>query len=103
MIDLGLTPVIKHDDSGCGGTSCTCGEADSEQIVLDARVIPHAIRHATIFGALNSLATGTSLDLIASHDPIPLRTQLEQQNPGSFSTDYVTSGPDEWVLRFTRL
>lgn len=103
MEDLGLTPVTRVDEGESGDASCTCGEGDSGQIVLDARLIPHAIRHSTIFGALSSLAPGASLDLVVNHDPIPLTTQLEQQNPGAFSRSYVTSGPDEWILRFTRL
>lgn len=38
--------------------TCTCGEHDDQLPELDARAIPHAIRHASIFGALDSLAPG---------------------------------------------
>lgn len=52
---------------------------------MDARVIPHAIRHATIFGALEALPSGNGLVLIASHDdPTPLLAQLEDRAPGTF-------------------
>lgn len=102
MIELGLTPVSRHDETGCEGATCTCGEGDAERVVLDVRLIPHAIRHAAVFGALNSLAPMASMDIVANHDPVPLRAQLEQQSPGLFSVDYITSGPDEWILRFGR-
>ena len=38
--------------SAAAGHECTCGEADGPALPeLDARTVPHAIRHATIFGA----------------------------------------------------
>jgi len=70
--------------------------------VLDTRTIPHAIRHATIFGALGAIAPGVSLDLVANHNPLPLLSQLEQNQPGDFVVTYLSDGPDEWTLRFTR-
>ena len=35
--------------------ACGCAHDDSDP-VLDARTIPHAVRHAAIFGALDSIA-----------------------------------------------
>ena len=69
---------------------------------LDARAIPHAIRHATIFGALDGLRPGAALVLTADHDPVPLRAQLEQRAPGSFGVTYLEEGPQVWRLRLTR-
>ncbi|MGW9631244.1 DUF2249 domain-containing protein [Agromyces sp. NPDC055520] len=85
-----------------GGHSCNCGHDDSERIVLDATSIPHAIRHATIFGALGAVHPGFSLDLIAPHDPLPLIAQLEQREPGAFTVGYVERAPERCVVRFTR-
>ena len=82
--------------------TCTCGHDDSEAIVLDSRTIPHAIRHAAIFGALDAIQPGISLDLMASHNPLPLLAQLERNHPDSFSISYLESGPDVWTLRLTR-
>lgn len=84
------------------GSSCACGHADETEIVLDTRTIPHAIRHGTIFGALGAIAPGFSLDLVANHNPLPLIAQLEEQQPGSFDIVYLSDGPEEWKLRFTR-
>jgi len=48
-------------EAGCGGHTCGCGEVDGPGYPeLDARAVPHAIRHtirhATIFGALDAAA-----------------------------------------------
>ncbi|MHA6669148.1 DUF2249 domain-containing protein [Homoserinimonas sp. A447] len=84
------------------GSSCACGHEDESEIVLDTRTIPHAIRHATIFGALGAIAPSFSLDLVANHNPLPLIAQLEAKQPGDFTVTYLSDGPDEWKLRFTR-
>jgi uncharacterized protein (DUF2249 family)/iron-sulfur cluster repair protein YtfE (RIC family) len=101
---LGDPAVDMISEGGCGG-DCTCGEQDLVGVLpeLDSRVVPHAIRHATIFGALGSVAVGNGLVLIASHDPLPLLAQVEQRTPGHFSIDYLESGPETWRLRFVRV
>ena len=88
---------------GCGG-ACSCGgdvEAD-ESPVLDVREVPHAIRHATVFGAVEAVGAGDSLILVAPHDPLPLLGQLEDRAPGAFSVTYEERGPQAWRLRLTR-
>lgn len=87
---------------GCGG-HCTCGETDGpEWPELDARAVPHAIRHATIFGALDSVAPGRAMVLVAPHDPLPLLAQLEQRAPGEFTTEYLERGPEAWRILLSR-
>jgi len=90
-------------EGGCAG-ECGCGEQDPAGVlpVLDARAVPHAIRHATIFGALDSVGAGSGLVLVAPHDPLPLLMQLEQRSPGLFSIDYLERGPEAWRIRFVR-
>lgn len=83
--------------------SCTCGHVDPPGFPeLDVRLIPHAVRHAMIFGALDALKADGGLQLIADHDPIPLLMQLEQRAPGRFQIDYVERGPVEFRLEITR-
>jgi uncharacterized protein (DUF2249 family) len=95
-----------HEESGqqgCGGHSCTCGEVDGPGLPeLDARAVPHAIRHATIFGALDAVRPGSGLVLVAPHDPLPLLAQIEQRTPGMFEVDYLERGPEAWRLSFVR-
>lgn len=91
-----------QQQGGCGG-HCTCGEVDTaEYPELDARAVPHAIRHATIFGALDSVAPGSGMVLVAPHDPLPLLAQLEERAPQRFEVSYLERGPEAWRIQLVR-
>jgi uncharacterized protein (DUF2249 family) len=106
MHDLLGSDEAHHEEAsqdGCGGHACTCGEVDGPGYPeLDARAVPHAIRHATIFGALDAVRPGAGLVLVAPHDPLPLLAQVEQRTPGMFEVDYLERGPEAWRLAFVR-
>lgn len=90
-------------EAGCGGHQCSCGEVDGPGYPeLDARGVPHAIRHATIFGALDAVSAGSGLVLVAPHDPLPLLDQVERRSPGRFEVSYLERGPESWRLLFAR-
>ncbi|CAJ1497099.1 DUF2249 domain-containing protein [[Mycobacterium] kokjensenii] len=89
------------DGHGHGG--CDCGEEDDEMPELDVREVPHAIRHATVFGAFDAVPVGGSLLLVASHDPIPLLRQLAERSGGRLAVGYEERGPEAWRLRLTRV
>lgn len=89
--------------AGHGHAGCDCGEEDEELPELDVRDIPHAIRHATVFGAFDAVPVGGSLMLVAPHDPIPLLHQLAERSGGSLAVGYEQRGPDAWRLRLTRV
>lgn len=89
-------PVIAAQTGGCG-----CGHHGEEDIVLDVRAIPHAIRHASVFGAFDAIPAGGSLVLVAPHNPLPLLNQLAER--ASIGVEYLVEGPDEWRLRINRL
>lgn len=96
----GTAPAAPED--GCG-SSCGCGGAETAGVPeLDARAIPHAIRHATVLGALDAVPSGGRLMLLAPHDPLPLLRQVEQHAPGVFTVDYLERGPEVWRLCFAR-
>lgn len=85
------------------GHSCGCGGHDEAGYPeLDARAVPHAIRHATIFGALESVQPGGGMVLVAPHDPLPLLAQIEQRWPDEFEVSYTERGPEAWKLLFRR-
>lgn len=89
--------------SATDGHTCGCHEADQAGYPeLDARIVPHAIRHATIFGALDAVAVGQGMVLVAPHDPLPLLAQIEQR-PGAFDVTYLERGPQDWRLQFIRV
>ncbi|GAB3560521.1 DUF2249 domain-containing protein [Spelaeicoccus albus] len=86
------------------GHVCACGVVDGPELPeLDARSIPHAIRHSTIFGALDAVKPGDGMILVAPHDPLPLLDQLEARAPGQFAIDYIERGPEAWRLQFVRI
>ena len=88
---------------GCSGGTCTCGEQDTDALPeLDVRAIPHAIRHATVLGALGSVVSGGGIVLVAPHDPKPLLRQVQERWPDAFGVDYLETGPDAWRLALLR-
>ncbi|WP_230208472.1 DUF2249 domain-containing protein [Microlunatus sp. Gsoil 973] len=93
-----------HQELAAGADHhCSCGELDAPGLPeLDARTIPHAIRHATIFGALDGVGAGGGIILVASHNPLPLLAQLEQRSPGAFTVEYLEEGPETWRLALVR-
>ena len=88
------TPTPGH------GGGCTCGETTGDVPELDVRVIPHAIRHATVFGAWSAIPVGGSLVIVAPHDPKPLLAQLADLGP--LTVSYLDEGPGAWRLKLTR-
>lgn len=101
-------------DCGCGGDHADPSSDTSQELpavvapaadgspVLDVRNVPHSIRHATVFGAVDSIRAGHSLVLVAPHDPLPLLKQISERHDGAFAVSYEVSGPTAWRLRLTR-
>ena len=58
--------------------ACGCQEHDSDRLTLDARAIPHRLRHPAVLGAASSLNVGEGFDLVAPHVPTPLLNQIDQ-------------------------
>lgn len=88
---------VSHTHSGCG-----CGEVDHGLPELDARVIPHAIRHGAIIGAFQQVRPGAAMVLVAPHDPKPLLAQLDGLFGEDIEISYLVQGPDAWKLKFAR-
>ena len=90
--------------AGHGHGGCGCAESGSTGAPeLDVRQIPHAIRHATVFGAFDAVPAGSSMILIAHHDPVPLLHQLSDRSGGRLEVAYEERGPEAWRLRLTRV
>jgi len=101
--------TTQHVDISAGtpapaeGHVCGCGHAAEQEIVLDARTLPHAIRHAAIRGAFSAIPLGRSMILVAPHKPLPLLAQLEQDAPGALAVEYLVDEPDDCRVRLTRV
>lgn len=82
--------------------TCHCGHHDEDLPVLDARAIPHAIRHAAILGAVASLTPGKALALVAPHNPLPLLAQIRELHGDTIAVSYLEEGPEAWTLKLAR-
>lgn len=92
------------DEAAAQTTSgCACGGHDEELPELDVQEIPHAVRHAALFGVLDGLGVNRGVVFSATHDPVPLLTQLEERRPGAFEVEYLDRGPERWRLKFVRV
>ena len=80
---------------------CACGEHDEALPELDVQTIPHAIRHAAIFGAIESLVPGGGMVISATHDPVPLLKQLQTKHD-AYGTEYLDQGPERWRILIRR-
>ena len=59
------------------------------------------LRHAAIFGALESLGDGEVMRFVNDHDPLPLLSQLQQRYGSQVSIAYVKREPANIVIDFT--
>lgn len=93
-----MTRTVELETTGAGG--CSCGHHEAEDLVLDVRAIPHAIRHASVLGAFDAIPAGGSLVLVAPHNPLPLLAQLAER--AAIGVEYLMEEPGEWRLRIER-
>ncbi|HUW88357.1 MAG TPA: DUF2249 domain-containing protein [Candidatus Paceibacterota bacterium] len=99
MESIEITEISKNNEAH----TCNCGaESASNYPELDATLIPHEVRHAAIFGALDSLKVGAGMILLAPHKPVPLLAQLEDRSPGAFEVTFLNEGPEKWHIQFIR-
>ena len=70
--------------------------------VLDVRTEPPARRHELIFDTFAALPAGAAFELVNDHDPKPLYYQLDAEQPGRFSWQYLEQGPQTWRVRIGR-
>lgn len=76
-------------------------EVPSER-VLDVRDIPPQHRHPIIFRLFDNLDIGSSIQLVADHDPRPLRYQFDAGYGDQCNWIYLEKGPDVWRVRLQR-
>jgi len=70
--------------------------------VLDVRSAAPAHRHELIFDTFAALPAGEGFELVNDHDPKPLYYQLEAEQTGRFSWQYLEQGPEAWRVRIGR-
>ncbi|MDO5710842.1 MAG: DUF2249 domain-containing protein [Micrococcales bacterium] len=95
--NLPLTQTAPGHAGGCG-----CGGHDEALPELDARLIPHAIRHGAIIGAFGQLTPGAAMVLVAPHNPLPLLNQMRNLFGEQIEISYLLEGPEAWKLTFAK-
>lgn len=70
--------------------------------LLDVRTEIPKRRHELIFETFAGLEPGAAYVLVNDHDPKPLRYQLEAENAGEFTWEYLEEGPEVWRVRIGR-
>lgn len=69
---------------------------------LDVRTEPPVRRHELIFNTFDELPVGDAFVLINDHDPKPLYYQLEAEQTGKFTWEYLEEGPEAWRVKVGR-
>jgi len=82
------------------------GESDTDdtgaEATFDVREIPKPDRHPTIHHRYGGLEAGDSLDVVAPHEPKPLRREFEEQYGGDFGWEVLDREPGEVRVRITK-
>lgn len=68
---------------------------------FDVRGVSKRLRHAAIFGALESLDQGDVMRFVNDHDPLPLLSQIAHRYDGQVRHEYVQNAPDAVVIDFS--
>jgi len=67
--------------------------------MIDVRELSSHVRHTVIHQLFDHLDDMSSLQLIADHDPRPLRLELEAKHGSRCRWVYLEQGPDLWRVR----
>lgn len=70
---------------------------------FDVRSIAHSDRLPILMKRLHYLPLGQSFRLVVDHSPVPLHFMLKGQSPGEFDLVNEKDGPDEWIVKITRI
>jgi uncharacterized protein (DUF2249 family) len=70
---------------------------------LDVRRVPKPQRHPLIFDRFAALPRSGSFVLVNSHDPKYLRQEFDRDSPGTYSWEYLETGPVAWRIQITKL
>lgn len=81
----------------------TSSQNETTMQVVDAQKLAPFERHARIFEIADALAPGAAFILENTHDPRPLRAQLEALYPERFSWSYLEQGPARWRIEIRKI
>ena len=70
--------------------------AELAESVVDVRDIAPQNRHTVVFQSFDRLAPGDSMQVIAEHDPRPLRYLFDVRHGARCEWSYLERGPRRW-------
>ena len=76
---------------------------DARMDELDVTKLAPKDKHPTIHQRMAELLDGETLRIYNDHDPRPLKFEIEADFPGTYSWNYVDSGPDVWRVDIRKL
>ena len=88
-----------HGKVHAGGTG-VIHRPGADELVIHS--IPHVVRHAVLFAAVDNLPVGENLQICAPHQPEPLFAHL-QNSEQHYRVETLEVGPIDWRYRVTRL
>jgi uncharacterized protein (DUF2249 family) len=68
---------------------------------IDVKGLDHSKKHEMIFPGVEALKPGETARLVVEFNPKPLVVLLKSQ--GGLEVAYEKEGPDEWILKVTRI
>ncbi|MDF9748286.1 DUF2249 domain-containing protein [Natrinema salsiterrestre] len=83
-------------------TDASEGATDGVFTKFDVRKIPKQERHPTIHHRYGMLPDGATMEIVAPHEPRPLRQEFTQRYGGSFSWDVAESEPGRCRVQITK-
>jgi uncharacterized protein (DUF2249 family) len=84
------------------GAARVSGIAELTEPVVDVRDIVPRDRHTIVFQSFDRLAPGCSMEVIAEHDPRPLRYLFDVRHGARCEWSYLERGPHRWRVRLRR-
>src|SRR5512140_2575463 len=69
---------------------------------FDARGIAKRFRHSAIFGALDALNPGETMQFVNDHDPLPLLDQVQARYGETVAIEYQRREPGVIVINFAK-
>ena len=95
----GHGPGGGHGKVHAGGAGVIHRPGADELVIYS---IPHVVRHAVLFAAVDNLPVGENLQICAPHQPEPLFAHL-QNSEQHYRVETLEAGPIDWRYRITRL
>lgn len=100
-IDMSQAQLSQPQVSQVSRARVSQADAIAERVV-DARKLAPGQRHAIIFQLFDRLEAGGAIEVVADHDPRPLRYLFDVGYGDRCKWIYLEQGPDVWRVRLQR-